>query len=127
MSRVAFLTSTSIIALSIGLLALLAPSVLLQEIKHAAPSEAANVMARTVGALLVSVGVLAFWVRRHPPSPTLRAVLGVNLLLQLLILPIDPLAWHGGTFQTLGSFLPNTALHLLLASGFAYHWWRLRG
>jgi hypothetical protein len=126
MSRAAFLTFTSVVALSVGLFALLAPSVLLGEVKHAAPSAAAEVMARTVGVLLVTVGALSFWVRRHAPSPTLRAVLGANLLLQLLILPIDPMAWHSGAFHTLGSFLPNTALHVLLASGFAYHLWRMR-
>ena len=57
--------------------------------------------------------------RRHDDSPTMRAVLIVNLVLQLAILPIDPLAFAAGTFTTLGAFLPNTILHVVLAVAFA--------
>ena len=44
-----------------------------------------------------------------------------NLILQLGILPLDPLAYAMGVFTTLGSFVPNTVLHVMLASGFAYY------
>jgi hypothetical protein len=121
MSRRAFLTVTSIVAFAVGVFALAAPAVLLGSVKLAAPSSSANVMARTVGVLLISVGVLDFLVRDHEDSDTMRAILVANLLLQLLIVPIDPLAYFTGVFHTLGSFLPNTLLHLVLASGFAFY------
>jgi hypothetical protein len=121
MTRKTFLTIVSPIALAIGALAVIAPGTLVEGVKHAAPSEAANVMARTVGVLLVSFGLLNFLVRGHGDSPTMRAILAANLLLQLGLLPIDPLAYAHGVYAGLGSCVPNTVLHVLLASGFGYH------
>ncbi len=126
MTRKTFLTINALVALAVGLFALLAPNVLLTSVKVAQASESANVMARTVGILISSVGLLGLLVRSHPSSPTLRAVLVANLVLQIGILPIDPMAYASGTFTTLGSFLPNTILHLLLASGFAYFLVKMR-
>lgn len=124
MTRSTFLCVAATIALLIGGLALLAPGFLLAELKHAEVTPAAVVMARTVGVLLLCVGALALLVRRHPDSPTMRAVLLANLLVQLGLVPIDPLAWHGGAFHTLGSFVPNTLVNLALAAGFAFFWRR---
>ncbi len=121
MTRKTFLSLTSIIATAIGLFALIAPSVLVESVKMASPSGAANVMARTVGVLILTMGVLDFFVRSHPDSPTMKAVLIANLVLQLGIMPIDPMAYASGTYHTLGSFVPNTILHLVLASGFIYY------
>lgn len=115
-----FLTLVSTVAISIGSLALFAPLTLLVEVKHAVPNDAAVVMARTVGVLLISVGLLNFSLRTHVDSPTMRVVLKANAALQLLILPIDPMAYANGTYATLGSFVPNTILHLILAAGFVY-------
>jgi len=77
-------------------------------------------MARTVGILLITVGVLDFLVRDHEDSPTLRSVLIANLVLQVGIAPIDPSAYVSGVYGTLGSFVPNTILHVCLAGGFIY-------
>ena len=121
MKRKTFLTITSVIVLVIGIFALTSPNVLITNVKYAAPSETANVMARTVGILLVSIGVLNFLVRSHQDSPTLRSVLIANLVLQLGIMPIDPSAYASGVYKTVGSFAPNTVLHILLAAGFIFY------
>ncbi len=126
MSRKQFLTLASIVAALVGTLALLAPVFLLTTLKGAVPNAAALVMARTTGLLLLSVGLTAFWVRGHADSPTMEAVLGANLFLQLGLIPMDPLAYMNGAFTTLGSFAPNTVIHVLLAAGFAYHLLRVR-
>jgi hypothetical protein len=120
MTRKTFLTVTALVALVVGGLALFGPDVLLEHVKNASPSAPANVMARTAGVLLVAMGVLNLLVRGHGDSPTMRAILIANLVLQVLILPIDPLAYATGVFRTLGSFLPNTILHVGLAAGFAH-------
>lgn len=121
MSRKTFLTLHALVALVIGALAILAPGHLIEEVKQAHTSPAAEVMGRTVGVLIASMGILAFSVRSHGDSPTMRSVLWANLLLQLAILPIDPLAYYDGTFHTLGSFVPNTIVHLVLAAGFVFY------
>ncbi len=124
--RALFMSVVAAIATTIGVLALAAPELLLTEVKHATANPAALVMARTAGVGFLAVGVLNFAVRNHPDSPTFRAILLANLVLQLAILPIDPIAYLQGTFQTLGSFVPNTALHVVLAVGFAWLWLRSR-
>jgi len=120
MNRKYFLTVVACISWIVGLLALLFPEILLGKVKMAVAGDAAFVMSRTVGVLLISIGCLNFLVRTHQDSPTLRAILIANLLLQLIILPIDPLAYMQGTFKTLGSFVPNTILHFILSGGFIY-------
>jgi hypothetical protein len=120
MKRQTLLAVTGTVALAIGALALLAPAFLIGTIKAAPRSASANVMSRTAGVLLIAVGLLDLLVRRHADSPTMRAILIVNLVLQLAILPIDPLAFAAGTFTTFGSFVPNTILHVLLAAAFAH-------
>jgi len=126
MSRKTFLTVVSVVALAIGAFALTAPAVLIESVKHAPASGQANVMARTVGILLLTMGLLNFLVRDHEDSPTMRAVLMANLFLQVGIMPIDPLAYVNGIWFTYGSFVPNTVLHLLLASGFGYYLLQMR-
>lgn len=121
MHRKTFLTIVAVVATSIGCVALLVPGPFLIEVKAAAPSETANVMARTVGVLLLTIGILNFLVRAHEDSPTLRAVCFANLFLQIGIIPIDPLAYLNGVYGSVGAFLPNTVLHVFLAGGFAFY------
>lgn len=121
MTRKTFLTIHALVALLVGAVALLAPGYLIAGVKQAQSNPAAEVMGRTVGVLIASMGVLAFSVRSHPDSATMRSVLWANLLLQLAILPIDPIAYMSGTFHSLGSFVPNTILHIALASGFVFY------
>jgi hypothetical protein len=120
-TRKTFLTIVSFVASAIGALALTAPGTLIEDVKHAPPSDTANVMARTVGVLILTMGVLNFLVRSHEDSPTLRAVLIANLVLQVGIMPVDPLAYFNGVYGTFGSFVPNTILHIVLAGGFSYY------
>lgn len=126
MSRKLFLTVASVIAALVGGLSLLAPDILLGPVKSAVANPAALVMARTVGVLLLAVALLAFLVRGDADSPTMESVLKANLALQLGILPIDPWAYYNGTFGTLAAFVPNTVVHVLLASGFAYYLAQIR-
>ncbi len=125
MQRKTFLTLVASVAILIGLFALILPDILLREVKHSIANPAALVMARTVGVLLFAIGVLLFSVRDHRDSPTLKAVLFANLILQLTLIPIDLSAYLQGTFKTLGSFLPPTLLHFALATGFGFYFMQL--
>jgi hypothetical protein len=126
MSRKLFLIIASVIACLVGALALIAPEFLLTTLKGAVPNPAAIVMARTTGLLLLTVALMAFLVRGHGDSPTMQAVLTANLFLQLGLIPMDPLAYMNGAFTTIGSFAPNTVIHILLATGFGYYLIKLR-
>lgn len=118
-ARSAFLAVAAAIACAVGAVALITPTVLLDA--KGVTDGAAAVWMREVGALLLAVGCLAFAVRHHAPSPTLRAVLWTNAALQLALLPIEPLAYHAGVITRLAGIAPNTVVHVLLAAGFAWH------
>jgi len=121
MTRKLFFTVVACIAFSIGAFDLVLPGILIEHVKYALPSETANVMARTGGILLVAFGILNFLVRNDEDSPTLRSVFIANIFLQICIVPIDPIAYLNGTYKTLGSFIPNTIIHVLLVCGFAFY------
>lgn len=120
MKRKTFLTLVSLIELAIGAAALLSPETAL-EIKGVAASDAANVWVREVGVLLVAMGAITFLVRGHEASPTLKAFFVGNIIVQLGLFPIEPVAYAHGTITRLSGIVPNTILHLLLAGGFAFY------
>lgn len=88
------------------------------------PSAAADVWMREVGVLLVCIGVIAGLVRKHADSPTMRVLMLGNLLVQLGLLATEVLAYANGVITKLSGVMPNSILHLLLATGFAYFWLR---
>ena len=119
MSRKTFLTIVSIIAVAIGSFALFAPAALLDS-KGVVPSEAANVWCRELGIALVSIGVAAFQMRGHADSPTLRAFLVGNAVLQVGLFPIEILGFANGVITKVSCIVPNSVLHACLAAGFVY-------
>jgi hypothetical protein len=125
MKRTTFLSVASFIALAVGTFALIAPAILLES-KGVAASAATDVWVREVGALLISVGVTAFLVRDHEDSPPLKAFFIGNIMLQLSLLIIEPLAYANGIITKLSGIVPNTILHILLASGFIYYWAKMQ-
>lgn len=123
MNRKVFLTLAAAIALSVGTLALLFPADLLAS-KGTVPSEAANVWMREVGVLLLCIGVMVGLVRGHADSPTMKALMLGNLLVQLGLLATELVGYTNGVITKLSGVLPNSVLHVLLAMGFAYFWMR---
>ncbi|SFE30383.1 hypothetical protein [Shimia marina] len=122
MYRKQFLTFAAFIASTIGAIALFFPTFLLVDMKAAAPSETGIVMARTAGAFLLSIGVLNFLVRTDGSSKTLASILLATVVLQMLILPVDPIAYFAGVYGSVMSFVPNTILHFGLLAAFIHFW-----
>lgn len=120
MNRKTFLTVVSFIALAIGLFALIAPSLLLES-KGVVPNEAARLWVREVGVLLIALGVMSFIVRGHSASPTLKAFLLGNAIVQLGLFPLELLAYANGLITKVSGVAPNSVLHLLLAAGFSWY------
>jgi hypothetical protein len=116
-SRSLFLTFAALIAVGVGGAALLAPEVMLAS-KGITGNAAARVWMQEVGAVLIAVGVTAWLVRKHEDSPTLRALLWGNALLQVALLPIELVACAQGVIPGTAGIVPNTVLHLVLTLGF---------
>ena len=75
---------------------------------------------REVGIMLIAIGVMSGLVRGQPDSPTLKAFLTGNLVIQLGLLPIELIGHADGVLTKFSGIAPNSFLHFLLASGFAY-------
>jgi hypothetical protein len=117
MTRATFLTIASMIALAVGTFAIVAPGAVLAS-KGVAASAAGDLWARELGIALLVVGVIAFLVRRHRDSPTLRAFLIGMALLQLGLLPIEIIGYGAGVITDVRGIIPNTLAHVVLAIGF---------
>ncbi len=120
MKRSTFLIIASMIALAVGAFALISPAIFLES-KGITVGGAVNVWMREVGVLLISIGVVAFLVRNHEDSATLRALFIGNIIVQLGLLVIEPIAYSNGIITKLSGVVPNTLLNLCLAVGFAYY------
>ena len=119
MNRSLFLTLASIVAVIVGMLALLQPALLLES-KGIVSNPAANVWMRETGIAPVSIGIVAMLLRGRPDSPTLRAFLIGNAVLQLGLLTIELAAFSQGVITRLSGVAPDAALHVALGAGFAY-------
>lgn len=123
MQQKTFLSLAAATALAVGTTAVLFPAALLAS-KGTLPSAAADLWMREVGVLLVCIGVVAGLVRAHADSPTMRALMLGNLLVQLGLLVTEVLGYAHGVITLLSGLLPNAVLHVVLAAGFAYYWRR---
>jgi hypothetical protein len=119
MTRKTFLSIVGLIALAIGSFALFAPALLLAA-KGVSPSDAANVWVREVGISVTALGLVTLLARGDGDSPTLRAFLIGNAVLQVGLFPIEIVAYAQGIITEMSGVLPNSILHLLLAAGFLY-------
>lgn len=81
---------------------------------------------REVGILLLCVGVVLFRVRGDSDSATMKSLLLGNLLIQFGLLGVELLAFAKGVITILSGILPNSVLHIALATGFAYYYSRCR-
>ncbi|HYW56120.1 MAG TPA: hypothetical protein VE934_04120 [Polaromonas sp.] len=124
MSRKVFLTVVSFIATAVGSAALFLPAALLES-KGVVPHAATIVWVREVGVALIAIGLVAWMVRGHPDSPTMRAFLMGNAVLQLGLLPIEIIAFANGTLSKVSGIVPNSLLHATLAAAFVYYAWKV--
>jgi hypothetical protein len=125
--RSVFLTLSSVVALAIGTLAFAAPETLLESKGVALPNAAATVWVREVGVLIFGVGLTLFLLRNHSDSPTMRAVLLGNAVVQIGLLPIEIGAFREGVITLISGIVPNSVLHALLAAGFLTFASRIKG
>ncbi|CAN5358078.1 hypothetical protein BH11PSE11_BH11PSE11_20100 [soil metagenome] len=125
MQRKTFLTIAALIAVAVGFLALIVPEILLDS-KGVVPSASVNLWMREVGVLLIASGLTAFLARQESDSGALRALFAGNLVLQLGLLPVEPIAYANGVITKLSGIMPNTILHMVLALGFGFYLVKMR-
>jgi hypothetical protein len=120
MSRKVFLTLAAIIAFTVGTVAVLLPAMLLES-KGIVANTAATIWVRELGVALISIALVAFLVRGQADSPTMRAFLLGNAVLQAGLLPIEIIAFANGILTQASGIIPNSVLHVVLAFAFFYY------
>jgi hypothetical protein len=121
MTRQLFLTIASIIAFLVGLFALVLPGILLES-KGVQPMVGTIVWTRETGLLLLAIGFMAFSIRKHKYSETLKVFLFGNGVIQIGLFVIELLAYFSGAITKLSGILPNLIVHILLAIAFIHFW-----
>ena len=123
MKRGLFFLIAAIVATAFGALMLLTPQFAAQSFGLTASGET-DTLFRALGASLLSLAVLNFLVRNHPPSETLKAVLwtnvaahGIGLIGDLWSVSLGPLSF--------ANILPGVVVHVVLGLGALYYLTRM--
>ena len=114
------MTVVSLISLAVGLIALGLPFAVLES-KGVVPNGAAIVWVREVGVLLLALGTIAFAIRKHQDSSTLRAFLIGNAIVHAGLLPIEIIAFAQGVITKASGIIPNSVLHVVMTFAFLYY------
>jgi len=118
MSQRAFFWVAAIIGALLGLLMFLAPGFAAQSF-NVTGTPLTDALFRVLGAALLAVALMNFMVRDHPASPTLSAILWMNVAVHMLGLIADVWSTSLGALTWMG-ILPGTAVHVVLGLWAAY-------
>jgi len=119
MSHTLLLTCMSVIAIVVGVLAVVRPAQFLES-KGATVTPAAVLWMREVGVLIFAQGITCVLLRNQPVSPALRAFLVGAAVTQFGLLPIELLGYLRGSLTKLSGVLPNSILHAVLGGMLLY-------
>ncbi len=121
MHRRLFFLWSGLIALAMGIVLLVSPT-LAAQLFGVTPSTATDLLFRAMGATIVSTGVLNLLVRLHADSASLRAVLIFNIVSQVLNIAVDLFGVAAGTVA-MSSMAPAQVVHLFILVG-SWHYLR---
>ena len=115
MSRSLFFLIIAVVGLVFSVALLLVPSTVAQSVGLSGSAETAFLF-RALGAVLLSVTLANFLVRNHPDSPTLAAVLWMNIAAHVLSIMVDLVGQAQG-LVTMAHSAPGLVVHLVIALG----------
>lgn len=113
-----FFIVAAVIGALLGLMMLFAPAFAAQSF-GVATNPLAEALFRVLGAVLISVAILNFMVRDHPASPTLSAVVLMNVVVHALGAVADIWSTLLGSLSWSG-IAPGLAVHAIVGIWAAY-------
>jgi hypothetical protein len=116
--RRAFFWVAAVIGGLLGLLMFFAPAVAAQSF-NVAGTPLTDALFRVLGAALLAVAIMNFMVANHAPSPTLNAILWMNLSVHVLGSIADIWSTLLGAL-TWGGIAPGLAIHVIVGVWAAY-------
>jgi hypothetical protein len=84
------------------------------------PNSSTNVVLQVVSIFLICIGLITFLARKDSGSIALRAIIIGSIVMHIVLIPIDWIAYQQGTYITISGFLPGTIVHIIFAAGFIY-------
>ena len=115
MKRSRFFTLSALFGFLFGGLMFLAPAKAAESFGLVGTPET-GILFRVLGSMLLSLGVLNIWVRKHPGSPTLKAVLGTNIFAHALA-GIADLSAVGSGVLMFSKIAPGMVVHVFVIIG----------
>ena len=82
------------------------------------PCDTTNVVLQVVSVMLFSMAVITFLARNDPGSIALRAIIIGSIVLHIVSIPVDLIAYQKGIFTQLSGIIPGQVIHVILAIGF---------
>ena len=119
MSYKLLLTVLSVVAVVVGVLAIIRPTKFLES-KGATVNDAAVIWMREVGVLIFAQGITGVLLRNQPLTGAVRAFLFGAALTQFGLLPIELVGYWRGSLTRLSGVLPNSILHVVLGAALLY-------
>ena len=119
MSHNLLLTGLSVVAIIVGILAVVRPARFLES-KGATVNAAAIIWMREVGVLILAQGLTCALLRNQPLTFAVRAFLVGAAVTQLGLLPIELAGYWRGSLTKLSGVLPNSILHAALGAMLLY-------
>ncbi len=88
-------------------------------------NDTTNIVLQAVCVMLFSIAVITFLARKDEGSIALRAIFIGSILMHIISIPIDWVAYQKGIFTKVSGLIPGTVIHIIFAIGFIYYFMKL--
>ena len=119
MKRQTFLTIAAAVGALFSIVMIASPDKMMEGM-GTTTSPVTTVVLQVVSVMLFSLSIITFLARKDEGSVALRAIIIGSIVMHLVLLPIDWIAYQKGIFTQISGIIPGTIVHFVLTAGFIY-------
>jgi hypothetical protein len=120
MKRQTFLTIAAAVSVLFAAFMIASPAKMMEGM-GSQPNATTNVVLQAMSIILLSIGIITFLARKDAGSIALQAIIIGSIVMHIVLLPIDWVAYQQGTFTQASGIIPGTVIHIIFAIGFIYY------
>ena len=117
MKRQTFLTIAAALGTLFSLYMFFAPAKMMEGM-GVQSNDTINVILQVMCVMLFTIAVITFLARRDEGSIALRAIIIGSIMMHIISIPIDWVAYQRGIFTQISGLIPGTIIHIILGVGF---------
>ena len=117
MKRQTFLTIAAALGTLFSLYMFLAPAKMMEGM-GVQSNDTINVILQVMCVMLFTIAFITFLARRDEGSIALRAIIIGSIMMHIISIPIDWVAYQRGIFTQISGLIPGTIIHIILCVGF---------